>query len=109
MIGFDNGDQKDRRLDGAAIPSIHSDLAGASGLTSAEPLDENHGLCFLGMMKAGSFDITADLAKKMMLRPKPYHSVRIGPLGVAFQVRPLRKIAQDKRESGKSFLSPPNI
>lgn len=69
MIGFDNGKEKEKSLDGMPTTAIHSDLTSTIDVTSAEVLSENHGLCFLGMMKAGPFDITADLAKTMLDAP----------------------------------------
>jgi hypothetical protein len=57
MIGFDNGTQKWRELDGYIVDSINSDLSSNVDVAQATPLGENKGICFLGMMKAGPFDI----------------------------------------------------
>ncbi|MBI5081454.1 MAG: class I SAM-dependent DNA methyltransferase, partial [Chloroflexi bacterium] len=70
MIGFDNGIEKDRLLDNHHVPNINSDLTGASDLTSAKPLDENKGICYLGTYKIGSFDIDSTTAMKMISLPK---------------------------------------
>ena len=69
MVGFDDGTQKDRQLDGAAVSAINPDLTSSVDVTRAEPLHENERLCFLGMMKAGPFDISAERAKQMLDAP----------------------------------------
>jgi hypothetical protein len=69
MLGFDDGTQEDRTLDGLDVPVIHADLTSLSNVAGAVRLRENEGLCFLGMMKGGPFDITEDEARKMLSRP----------------------------------------
>ncbi len=69
MIGFDDGTESQHTLDGLEVTQIHADLTAESNLTSALPLAENEGLCFLGMMKGGPFDITAADAQLMLSRP----------------------------------------
>ena len=69
MIGFDNGAEKARTLDGKAVDQIHADLTAGADFTSAGTLDENGGLCFLGVMKGGPFDIDAATAQAMLASP----------------------------------------
>jgi len=69
MVGFDNGSQTERLLDGQKVSIINSDLTSAADVTAANPLLENEGLCFLGVMKAGPFDITAEAARNMLDAP----------------------------------------
>jgi len=69
MVGFDNGTQKEKFLDGVQQTSINSDLTSHVDVTFAKVLSENAGLCFLGMMKAGPFDINADTARTMLAAP----------------------------------------
>jgi type II restriction/modification system DNA methylase subunit YeeA len=69
MIGFDNGGEKSRTLDGKAVGQIHADLTAGGDVTSAVGLDENGGLCFLGVMKGGPFDIDAATAQAMLASP----------------------------------------
>jgi type II restriction/modification system DNA methylase subunit YeeA len=66
MIGFDNGTEKWRELDGQVVNSINSDLSSSVNVTQAIPLGENSGICFLGMMKAGPFDIDSSIAQYML-------------------------------------------
>ncbi|MGA1999041.1 MAG: DNA methyltransferase [Terriglobales bacterium] len=69
IIGFDNGSERERVLDGRAVAQINADLTATVDVTAAVPLRENEGLCFLGMMKAGSFDIDATTAHEMLQSP----------------------------------------
>lgn len=66
MVGFDNGTEKDKYLDGKKISNINPDLSASANVTSAKSLEENLGICYLGMMKAGPFDIDGDIALKML-------------------------------------------
>ncbi len=69
MIGFDDGLEQERTLDGNSVGQIHADLTSESNVVSALPLKENAGLCFLGVMKGGPFDISGEEARKMLSRP----------------------------------------
>jgi type II restriction/modification system DNA methylase subunit YeeA len=69
MIGFDDGAQTERTLDGASALSINADLTGGNDAASAGVLLENAGLCFLGIMKGGPFDIEAETARRMLASP----------------------------------------
>ena len=69
MVGFDDGSQKERVLDGLPVSAIHSDLTASADVASALPLRENAGLCFLGVMKGGPFDLTEGQARVMLAAP----------------------------------------
>jgi type II restriction/modification system DNA methylase subunit YeeA len=69
LIGFDDGTQEVRTLDGQPVAAIHSDLTSRTNVTQAVALSENANLCFLGIMKGGPFDITGEQAKKMLAAP----------------------------------------
>jgi type II restriction/modification system DNA methylase subunit YeeA len=69
LVGFDNGSEKDRRLDDASVDKINSDLSSRPDVTVAITLTENSNLCFLGMMKAGPFDIDSETAQRMLNAP----------------------------------------
>ncbi len=69
MIGFDDGTDTEHVLDGVKVGQIHADLTAESDFSGALALEENAGLCFLGMMKGGPFDISGDEARKMLSRP----------------------------------------
>jgi type II restriction/modification system DNA methylase subunit YeeA len=67
MIGFDGNIEKERFLDNHKVSFINADLSSHANVANkAIPLPENAGLCFLGMMKAGPFDIDAGTAGQML-------------------------------------------
>ncbi len=69
IVGFDDGSQTERRLDGKLVVRIHANLTSEADTTTAETLAENAGLCFMGTTKIGAFDISPDLAAKMLAAP----------------------------------------
>lgn len=69
MIGFDNGAQTERVFDGLRVSNINADLTTGLDVAGALALNENAGLCFLGMMKGGPFDIDSETAHKMLSAP----------------------------------------
>ena len=72
IICFDDGSEKSRILDGAAQPSINANLTGGADLTQARQLAENADLSFMGDIKVGPFELTADAAAAMLAEPNPH-------------------------------------
>ena len=66
MIAFDDGTETEKYLDGKKVLNINPDLSSSANVTSAPPLEENFGICYLGMMKAGPFDIDGNIARNML-------------------------------------------
>ncbi len=66
MVGFDDGTETDKTLDGAPATAINPDLTGALDLTEARPLSANLDIAFMGDTKGGPFDIPGDLARQML-------------------------------------------
>ncbi|WP_376966872.1 DNA methyltransferase [Azospirillum sp. A26] len=64
------------RLNGRKVPEIFADLtAGGVDLTTAKPLAENGGVCFIGTQQNGSFTISGALAREWLKLPmNPDHS-----------------------------------
>jgi type II restriction/modification system DNA methylase subunit YeeA len=69
MVGFDNGSESTRSLDGQPVISINANLTTALDLTKAQTLQENLGLSFSGTKKYGPFDIDNNLAKEFLQDP----------------------------------------
>jgi type II restriction/modification system DNA methylase subunit YeeA len=75
LIGFDNGGEPTRTLDGKEVSVIHADLTAgveaqaALDLTKARRLKENLGIAFMGDTKGGPFDIPGDLAREWLALP----------------------------------------
>lgn len=65
IIGFDNGSEPTKVLDGQNVLTINSDLTTGYDVSSAQSLDENTHIAFQGVVLRGRFDIPANLARQM--------------------------------------------
>jgi type II restriction/modification system DNA methylase subunit YeeA len=73
MIGFDDGTETNRLLNGQVVPAIHSNLSGTvPDTTTATPLSENLDIAYMGDTKGGGFDISEALAVEMLREPNPH-------------------------------------
>jgi type II restriction/modification system DNA methylase subunit YeeA len=73
MVGFDDGRETQRTLDGQTVSQIHPNLtSGGSNLTSAKVLSANLGLSFMGTTKGGAFDIGEATALEWLHEPNPH-------------------------------------
>jgi type II restriction/modification system DNA methylase subunit YeeA len=68
MIGFDDGSETSKELNGISVGRITSDLRTDIDLTIAKHLPENKGIAFIGDSKKGSFDIPSNLAQQFINR-----------------------------------------
>jgi type II restriction/modification system DNA methylase subunit YeeA len=66
MVGFDDGSEGARLLDGVPAATINADLTGTLDLTAAQRLRENLGIAFMGDTKGGPFDLPPDLARRLL-------------------------------------------
>lgn len=69
MVGFDNGAEQQKELDGAAVDSINIDLSTGNDLTQAAALEENRGISYQGPVKVGHFEVEPHDARKMLTSP----------------------------------------
>jgi len=75
MVGFDNGREKNRLLNGRATPAIHSNLSATKAdTTTAKTLRANFDIAYMGDTKGGSFDISESVAILMLGEPNPHGS-----------------------------------
>ena len=73
MVGFDDGSEKSRTLDGKAVATINANLTAAAADTgAASPIRDNAGLCFIGTTKKAPLDIVEEMARKMLIAPNPH-------------------------------------
>ena len=68
IVGFDDGTQNEKTLNGVSVGSINADLTAGADLTEARKLAENSGRSFIGDMKKGKFEIDAETAANMILQ-----------------------------------------
>ena len=69
IVGFDDGNECNRTLDGEPVPAINADLTRGIDFSRAAGLVENRDIAFQGLMKAGPFDIDPVLAETFLSRP----------------------------------------
>ena len=69
IVGFDNGHELHRQLDGKTVTNINANLTSEIDLTKAHPLDENDSLCFQGPSPKAPFDIENITAQQMLKTP----------------------------------------
>ena len=69
IVGFDDGTEIDRKLDGEPVAAIYANLATGIDLTAARRLKENADISFIGDMKKGKFEITDSDASRMLGMP----------------------------------------
>ena len=72
IVGFDDGSELDRALNGATVQSINSSLSIGADLTGAQRLKDNLSIAFMGDTKGGPFDIPGTLAQQMLDSPNPH-------------------------------------
>ena len=72
IVGFDDGSEKVRALDGEPVESINSNLTVGVDLTEADRLKANMGIAFMGDTKGGPFDIPHSIAQQMLDSPNPH-------------------------------------
>ena len=72
IIGFDDGSEMERELDGRSVEIINANLTAGADLTAAKRLGENVGVAFMGNTKGGPFDIPDYLAREMLQQPNPH-------------------------------------
>ncbi len=71
MVGFDNviNSQEPIHLNGEIVSAINADLTTTVDLTKAKTLYENANVCLRADEKGGSFDISTEVAQKMLQGP----------------------------------------
>ena len=72
IVGFDNGTETERTLDGKPVEQINADLTGDLDLSQAARLQENMAVAFMGDTKVGPFDIKWAVAKDLLAQPNPH-------------------------------------
>jgi type II restriction/modification system DNA methylase subunit YeeA len=66
LVAFDGGAEESRTLDGKAVSRINPDLSASADITTATPLKENAGICFMGASPKAPFDVDETTARRML-------------------------------------------
>ncbi len=69
LVGFDDGSQQERFLDGLEVQQITPDLRSDIDLSHVYSLKENAGIGFVGVTKKGPFEIEDETAYLMLAAP----------------------------------------
>ena len=72
MVGFDNGVESARLLDGEVVASINPNLTSAADITKAIRLTANRAFGFIADVKAGQFDLHESAMLPMLHEPNPH-------------------------------------
>ncbi|MBA3415307.1 MAG: class I SAM-dependent DNA methyltransferase, partial [Chloroflexia bacterium] len=62
IIGFDDGSETERSLDGESVAEINANLTGTLDITAAVRLPENMNIGFMADIKGGPFEVPAETA-----------------------------------------------
>jgi len=98
LIGFDNGQQTRRWLDGQRVEKINNNLTSKADTTQAQTLSENRNLSFMGSTVVGEFGISEKLALEMLT-----HQNKSG-LSNADVVRPYRNCSDMVKRSRNLWI-----
>lgn len=71
MIGFDDGTEARRILDGHPVPKIYNNLTSTVDVTQARRLLANKGIAFMGDTKGGNFELPEQEAFDLLDQPNP--------------------------------------
>jgi len=69
VIGFDDGAESVKVVDGQPVQTIESDLSPTGVAFNPRQLPENSGISFQGPIKVGPFDIDGNLARELLSLP----------------------------------------
>lgn len=71
MVGFDDGSERSKVLDGRSVTQIHANLSANADITSAKALPGQGDFWAYGSQQKAPFDIAEELALEMLRSPNP--------------------------------------
>ncbi len=71
MVGFDDGKESRKVLDGLEVLNITANLTASANVSQARTLKENVGLGFIGVAQKAPFDINLERARTFLIDPNP--------------------------------------
>jgi type II restriction/modification system DNA methylase subunit YeeA len=72
MVGFDDGTEKARLLDGRSVEEINANLSAVANVTDFQKLKSNEEIGFIGVAQKAPFDISEEQAVTMLSLPNPH-------------------------------------
>jgi type II restriction/modification system DNA methylase subunit YeeA len=73
LLGFDNGQETMRSLNGSPTGSINTNLTDNTDITKARQHFRSKGICVQGDKRIGPFDLTLAVARELLLAPNPHN------------------------------------
>ena len=71
MVGFDEGHEQTRTLDGRLVARVAANLSSTIDVTAAERLSSQRHVCFIGTTKKAPLDVTEPTARPWLEEPNP--------------------------------------
>jgi type II restriction/modification system DNA methylase subunit YeeA len=71
LVGFDDGSESKRELNGMPATDINANLTAGMDMTQVQRLAENLNIAFMGDTKGGAFDIPGEVAQQLLASPNP--------------------------------------
>ena len=75
MVGFDDGSDLQRSLDGRDVSAINPNLTSETDTTAAVRLSANMALATIGDQKTGPFDVSHEMAREWLALPLNPHGL----------------------------------
>lgn len=72
LIGFDNGDEKHRLLNGVSVADVSPQLTFGADVSTAAKLSQNRDLAFIGVCQKAPFDVSDDEAITLLKLTNPH-------------------------------------
>jgi hypothetical protein len=67
MVGFDDGEEAQRTLNGQPACTINANLTSTADVAGATPLKANLTICFMGPSPKAAFDVSEEIAREMLV------------------------------------------
>ncbi len=71
IVGFDDGTEKAKHLDGTTVECVHANLASRSDITKSRKMKDNINIAFVGSCKKAPLDIPLSFAQHLLKLPNP--------------------------------------
>lgn len=71
LVGFDDGSESERELNGVPTAEINANLTAGLDMTRVKRLVENLNTAYMGDTKGGAFDIQPEIAQVLLASPNP--------------------------------------
>ena len=97
MVGFDDGTESKRYLDGRVVSTIHSNLTSRNAdVTRAVRLTANLGIAYQGINRRTQFEVSGPMARSWMDAPNPIPETNADVLHPIVTGREINDVSRDR-------------